>query len=387
MKRLFLIPVIVALASIVGIALVTLLSASGGSKIEATKPEQLGYRGVGMVLNHDPKTQRAQAPLHAIPEPEPPPEIDPANPPILAKDKYLNIQVLTDLNTQEFSRLMQALTVWVSPEEGCAYCHNPKYLASDEKYPKVVARHMLQMTRNINEGWKKHVGNTGVTCYTCHRGQPVPSGDWFEFIGNEKDQLAMLGHRFGQNHPGIETVGNTSLPYDPLTIFLKDKDSPSIRVQGERALAGENRRSVKQSEHTYGLMIYMSQSLGVNCTFCHNTRAAANWEQSSPQRVTAWYGIRMVRDINSTYLHSVGSLLPLYRMNASGDYPKVACATCHKGVGKPLNGISMLNDYPALAVEARLPYAGGPRTYDEVAEVNPFKIENKGKDPKSLESQ
>lgn len=376
MKRFFLIPIVAALGAIAGITLVTLLSASG---IEPTQPEQLGYRGVGLVLNHDPQAIKASAPLHAIPEPEPPPVIDPASPPRLAKDQYLNIQVLTDLNTQDFSRLMQALTVWVAPEEGCAYCHNPKYLASDEKYPKIVARHMLQMTRNINLGWKNHVGNTGVTCYTCHRGQPVPSGDWFEFIGNEKDQLAMLGHRFGQNHPGIQTVGNTSLPFDPLTIFLKEKDSPSIRVQGERALAGENRRSVKQSEHTYGLMIYMSQSLGVNCTFCHNTRAAANWAQSSPQRVTAWYGIRMVRDINSSYLKTVGDLLPLHRLSAGGDYPKVACATCHKGVKKPLNGISMLGDYPVLRVEAREPYSGGAQTYDEVAELNPFKIENKGK--------
>lgn len=377
MKRLILIPIVAAGASIGGIVIATLLSTSG---FEPTKTEQLGYRGVGLVLNKDPQAQRAQAPLHEMPEPEPPPENDPANPPRLAKNQYLNIQVLTDLNTQDFSRLMQALTSWVSPEEGCAYCHNPKYLASDEKYPKIVARHMLQMTRNLNQEWKKHVGNTGVTCYTCHRGQPVPSGDWMSFTGDEKKQLAMLGHRSGQNHAGIETVGNTSLPYDPLSTYLKDKNSPSIRVQGESALPVDNRSSVKQSEHTYGLMIYMSESLGVNCTFCHNTRAAASWEQSSPQRVTAWYGIRMVRDLNSTYLHSVGDLLPAYRKNAAGDYPKVACATCHKGVNKPLNGMSMLNDYPALAVEARPPYAGGAKTLEQVVDLNPFKIENKGKE-------
>ncbi len=37
---------------------------------------------------------------------------------------------------------------------------------------------MLQMTRAINAQWKQHVADTGVTCYTCHRGQPVPAEVW-----------------------------------------------------------------------------------------------------------------------------------------------------------------------------------------------------------------
>jgi photosynthetic reaction center cytochrome c subunit len=40
---------------------------------------------------------------------------------------------------------------------------------------------MLQMTQYINSEWKTHVADTGVTCYTCHRGQPVPSALWFKF--------------------------------------------------------------------------------------------------------------------------------------------------------------------------------------------------------------
>ena len=49
-------------------------------------------------------------------------------------------------------------------------------------------------------------------------------------------------------------------------------------------------------------MMHMSQSLGVNCTYCHNTRSFASWDASTPQRATAWYGIRMVRDLNNDYL-------------------------------------------------------------------------------------
>jgi len=68
---------------------------------------------------------------------------------------------------------MLAITQWVAPEQGCAYCHNGDNLADDGLYTKIVARRMLQMTRHINKDWKEHVASTGVTCYTCHRGQPV----------------------------------------------------------------------------------------------------------------------------------------------------------------------------------------------------------------------
>jgi photosynthetic reaction center cytochrome c subunit len=95
-------------------------------------------------------------------------------------------------------------------------------------------------------------------------------------------------------------------------------------------------------------MIYMCQSLGVNCTFCHNTRSLASWETSSPQRVTAWYGIRMVRALNVDYLNPIAPLLPAHRLSAEGDGPKVGCQTCHKGTYKPLFGKSMLGDHPEL---------------------------------------
>ena len=98
------------------------------------------------------------------------------------KENYKNVQVLGDLDTAQFNRLMNAITTWVAPQEGdnagCAYCHNVENMASDEIYTKVVARRMIQMTRAINTQYKPHVAETGVTCYTCHRGQPVPANVW-----------------------------------------------------------------------------------------------------------------------------------------------------------------------------------------------------------------
>ena len=310
---------------------------------ERTNTVQRGYRGTAMTQLYSPSGQAATASLHQIPEPEP---VDPPDPDAPAlKDVFKNVQVLNDLTALEFSRLMQALSTWVAPEEGCEFCHNPKKLDSDEKYTKVVARRMLQMTRHINTDWKDHVGGTGVTCWTCHRGQAVPSGDWFTSLGAGAAPR-FIGEKAGQNTAGIKTNGNTALPYDPLSAFLISDNQ--IRIQGTQPLAGANRHSIKQAEWSYALMMYMSKSLGVNCTYCHNTRAMARWEESTPQRATAWYGIRMVRDLNSEYLIPLKPQFPSHRLNAEGDGPKVGCETCHKGAFKPLFGITMLNDYPEL---------------------------------------
>ena len=100
-----------------------------------------------------------------------------------AVDVYKNVQVLTDLSADQFNRVMASITQWVAPQQGCAYCHNPDNLADDSVYAKRVARRMLQMTRHINVDWKAHVAETGVVCFTCHRGNPVPAFVWYDNPG------------------------------------------------------------------------------------------------------------------------------------------------------------------------------------------------------------
>ena len=134
---------------------------------------------------------------------------------------------------------MTAITEWVAPEQGCAYCHNLENLADDSLYPKVVARRMLQMTQHINADWKTHVAETGVTCYTCHRGNPVPANIWFTDPGRTQAR-GIGGNRTGQNTPA-KTVGLTSLPRDPFTpMFLAGTDE--IRVVGPAALPARQGR-------------------------------------------------------------------------------------------------------------------------------------------------
>ncbi len=303
---------------------------------------QDGYRGLGQVQLYNVRalnSSQRQA-LNAVPAPED--KIDAAGTP--SSQAYQNVQVLKDLDSNEFLRLMAAITKWVAPDQGCAYCHGESgNFADDSLYTKKVARRMLQMTQNINASWKTHVASVGVTCYTCHRGHPVPQNVWYM---NPNTTRGLLGNRAGQNAPA-QTVGLTSLPNDPFTPFLEE--SKPIRVVSTTALPTGDRSSIKQAEWTYGLMMHMSQSLGVNCTYCHNTRSFYDWNQSSPQRVTAWYGIRMVRDLNTQYLGPLTGTFPASRLGPHGDVAKVNCATCHQGAYKPLYGASMLPDYAELA--------------------------------------
>ena len=301
---------------------------------------QHGYRGTGMVQVYNPRILEKQDALNTAPPALPAvPDGGPT-----AKQSYQNVQVLGDLSAGQFIRLMTAITTWVSPKEGCAYCHNLQNLAEDSKYTKVVARKMIEMTRHINSNWQQHVNNTGVTCYTCHRGNPVPTQVWFTPPPQHKG-ADFIGDNAGQNTPG-QYVNLSSLPTDPLTPFLLE-DKP-IRVNGPTPLPSGNRQSIKQAEWTYGLMTHMSNSLGVNCTYCHNSRSFQSWNESPPQRITAWHGIRMARDVNKEYMVPLTDTFPVERKGVGGDVAKVNCATCHQGAYKPLYGFPMIKDHPEL---------------------------------------
>ena len=316
---------------------------------------QRGYRGTGMEQVYNPRILATQAPENALPADTP--MVPPGGP--LASTVFKNVQVVGDISVGEFTRLMVSMTAWVSPDQGCLYCHKAgEDFSSDSLYTKVVARRMLQMTRHINTSWKTHVAQTGVTCYTCHRGKNVPTNLWFA-PPVDTHAAGMVGSRAEQNAPA-QSVAFASLPNDPFTPYLDGQSD--IRVIGNTALPTGNRKSTKQTEYTYGLMMHMSQSLGVNCTYCHNTRSFAEWNSSTPQRTTAWYGIRMTRDLNTQYLESLAGVYPANRLGPTGDVPKANCATCHEGAYKPMYGASMLATHPELAgVRATLtPAVPGP---------------------------
>ena len=319
------------------------------------RTSQNGFRGTAMEHVANPRTAQQVVARNQVPAAPEAADTDGDK----ASAIFENVQVLGELSVAQFGRIMTAMTEWIAPQQGCNYCHNPENMASDEIYTKVVARRMLQMTRTINADWSTHVAQTGVTCYTCHRGQPVPAAVWSTLTDNR----AGLAGPTGQNRAAA-AINQTSLPFDPFTPFLLgDQD---IRNQSTTWHPRQNSDDVRISEWTYSLMVHMSQGLGVNCTFCHNSRAFGSWEQSPPQRLTAWHGIRMARAVNRDYMEP---LTPVFQANRLGhpeaphplrvgpnnDVLKVNCATCHQGANRPLLGAPMLRDYPELNLVSRNP--------------------------------
>lgn len=300
--------------------------------------EQVGYRGTGMYVTKDAKEAAEARAANVVPESpwEPDPEGD------RASEIYENVPVLGHLSDDQFTQFMASITEWVSPEAGCEYCHNIEDMASDEVYTKIVARRMIQMNQTINVDWKAHVGETGVTCYTCHRGNPVPHEVWYRDIEPEP---ASRGYRDGQNVVAA-FGGGASLPQNALEDYLLgDRE---IRVHADTALPmGTQTATTKDTENTWSLMMHMSESIGANCVTCHNSRAFNDWDQSPPQRVTAWHGIRMARQLNAEYMAPLTPLFPDdgYHLGPQNDVLKIGCNTCHQGVQKPLYGVSMMADY------------------------------------------
>jgi len=303
-----------------------------------------GPQGTGMQILFNPAHLDAQLAANKAPVPLAP--ID-AGPP--AGTVYKNVQVLGAVSSGAFTRLMVSMTQWVAPAQGCNYCHVAGNFASDAKYTKVVARKMLQMTIAVNSQYQDHVGNVGVTCYTCHRGQNNPSQVWFTGV-TPGSGPGLAEVNMGKNLPTASADGS-SLPADPFTPFLLNNDA--IRVNGDSALPSGNKASLKQTEWTYALMMSYSTALGVGCEFCHNSRAIQDWSESTPQRVTAYYAEGMLRDLNRNYMVPLTAVFPAALKGPTGDVAKINCATCHQGVYKPLFGAAMASAFPPLEGPAK----------------------------------
>jgi len=290
---------------------------------------------------------------------KPPPVLPPAagdNRP--ATQAYTNVKVLTGTNAAQFMRLQQAMSQWVAGSQGCAFCHAGNDYASDAKPAKRVARLMLQMTRHINAAWRDHVSTAGVTCYTCHRGQPVPSQVWFPTLPPPKQPMIEKQEDWNEDATSVRRF----FPTDGWSEYLL-QDTPGL-AQSYTALPTGEASSQIVVKRLYEMMMQMSDGIGVNCGYCHNSRAFFDWRQSTPYRWTGYSGITLTRDLNRNYLLDVGSILPQEREIArdgrepfvppreKGQEPGNAlanCATCHHGAPKPLEGADVVQAYPGLA--------------------------------------
>lgn len=312
--------------------------------------EELGPSAISMYTLTRTRTPARRNTL-TFPLPDPVEEVG-----VRAGDVYDNVEVLADLDRARFDRLQVAITEWVAPEQGCTYCHaegpdgEPDYEA-EPPYTFEVARGMLRMVRSVN-AQTDHVRPQGVTCFTCHRGENVPAYGWYkaeDWPGPEE--------RWYQNPPPWVRTATTIRDFFPREAFelflLEDNRAAGLQtrevmVPPEDAPDPEGMPLFTRAENTYLLMMQMSDALGENCTFCHNTRAFYDWEQSTPYRTDAYHAILQTRSINHDHIEGLTELFPEDRLGPAGDPFKANCMSCHIGERRPLDGVPMIEHFPGL---------------------------------------
>jgi len=87
-----------------------------------------------------------------------------------AAQQFKNIQVMKDIPAEDLIPAMQFISASLGVE--CTYCHIEHAFDKDDKKEKKFARHMIEMTMNINKD--NFEGKRWVTCYSCHRGAAKP---------------------------------------------------------------------------------------------------------------------------------------------------------------------------------------------------------------------
>ena len=96
--------------------------------------------------------------------------------PQMSEEVFKNIQVLKGMPVDEFMGTMGLFSAALSM--CCGDCHtgagtsNPRW--EEDPPRKRTARRMIQMVDTINR--TNFNGRHVVTCWTCHRGQPMPTG-------------------------------------------------------------------------------------------------------------------------------------------------------------------------------------------------------------------
>ncbi|WP_299786626.1 photosynthetic reaction center cytochrome PufC [uncultured Marivita sp.] len=251
---------------------------------------------------------------------------------------------LGNISDEDYARLVVAMRSWTGI---------PDLMEDPDNYQTQIAYTMVGMVQSINEDWIGHVQSNavvGVNCYTCHRGQAVPSEIWFR-LGPVNE--AAGGWAAVQNRVTVQSQ-YTSLPSDALESYLLDYGRIGVHDLEAHVAAypsEEGYPTWQDTERTFSLMNYVSNSLGVNCVFCHNSRAFYDPEQVTPQWATEMLGITMVQEINNDWLVPLEGLYPEERLGpVFADAPKAACKTCHKGYQQPLQGLNVIDEWPELAL-------------------------------------
>jgi photosynthetic reaction center cytochrome c subunit len=295
---------------------------------------QTGFRGTGMaVVEFVAENEEIAARNVAFSAPVPP--IAPETGEPFARDVFPDAGPLGGLTVRNYERLVTQMREWVGDDT---------IFSGEENDATAIASLHVEMTRNLNENWDSHNGEAGVTCYTCHRGEPVPQNTWFspEPLNSWAGPSAMF-----QNQARASTY-STTLPVDAIQTYLLEEDQlVGVHGYAPRDEDGSSNASIYHTYQTYALMMHFANSIGANCTYCHNTRSPADPEGYTPAWGVAQLGRVMTQEINNQYRMMAEPITPPERLGPLGDVAKVNCATCHQGAAKDLGG-PVVADWPEL---------------------------------------
>ena len=129
------------LAAAAGTLLFFLLVPTWDHPWDPIESRDWGWRGIAMNTFTSARTRND--PINIVPAATTPfPDTG-----MSASEVYENVKVLGDLDSGQFDYLMQSMTEWVAPDQGCGYCHGDGgNFASDDLYTKKVARPMRAMS-------------------------------------------------------------------------------------------------------------------------------------------------------------------------------------------------------------------------------------------------
>jgi photosynthetic reaction center cytochrome c subunit len=292
----------------------------------------------------------------------------------------VNVQVLTGMSSAQIWTYMQQY-VSGGLGVGCQYCHNLENFASDEYPQKIAARNMLRLVNDVNREFMVGLPNwrgNYVQCATCHNNQPNNlEGFGVQFVNSVPpinvtvDPLdangqaildpalkpAPLQQQIDLKNAVLYYIYNYQVwkPYDP-------SDPESGR--GSLALTYDGGRTQDQVTINQNVMNYQAWSLGVGCTFCHNSRNFVAYETDPAgdnvlnpvygynklkaqrmMQLTTWlaanwtqYGAQPKAEIPTD---SAAASTLSYQVLGDGQlYNVPGCYTCHQGNSIPLAAVN-----------------------------------------------
>lgn len=227
-----------------------------------------------------------------------------------------NVKVLTGMTTTEIWTFMTSYMAG-GLQVDCTYCHDINNFAAegaaeigDEEVAtrKDTALLHLEMVADLNQNWitqlaeveTKQPSGAQIICATCHLGDPLPVS-W-------PDELHALPNDF-------------RLPLDDLDVLLLAGKQDQISLD-----------TVQNNQHT---MFHISDSLGVGCTHCHNSRYFPDWDQ--PAKYYALTMLEMNQHILNVYSETMNDQEP-------------SCYLCHYNQVRPPGAVKAASSLPAVLV-------------------------------------